>query len=331
MKKVYIGLGIVSLVGLCALSIALITSSHVASTPATDQFPIVSRFEMPRDYGYFIGDEIPLSLVIETHGDVVLNLINLPQKGDKHGPFEIRDLTITSVALSETHTVYRASYILQYFGATPFTAPFDGLEILYALASERHSPEHTYTYKSLLTQPTTINVSRIGPFYPTHALDLKGPLHNHRDGLILASFLLGVALLLAACGSGLVQWRRYRARYHASLAQRVSPLEQAMATLRQEGRALQPVDALALPVVTRFSQIVRQYLQHAYGVSAFTSTCAELAVLLHDRVLGPELVFILERCDAFKYDPYTNSPGEERQLWWETITLFEKLQEVQLS
>ena len=60
----------------------------------TERFPILTRFELPRDYGYFIGDEIPLTLVVETSQGVVLDLVNLPKQGETHGP--IRDSRLTA-------------------------------------------------------------------------------------------------------------------------------------------------------------------------------------------------------------------------------------------
>jgi len=53
-------------------------------TPAPASFPIVTSFELPRDYGYFIGDEIPLTLMIESQKGVVIDLVNLPRQGEQH-------------------------------------------------------------------------------------------------------------------------------------------------------------------------------------------------------------------------------------------------------
>jgi hypothetical protein len=54
-------------------------------------------FEMPRNYGFLTGDKIPLRVIIETAGRVIVNLEKLPQKGQKHGPFEISD-SLPSIA-----------------------------------------------------------------------------------------------------------------------------------------------------------------------------------------------------------------------------------------
>ena len=146
----------------------------------TDRFPIVTRIDMARDYGFFIGDEIPLTLTIEVENDVVLDLMNLPRAGDQHGLFEIREMVLTSSTDENRITTYDVRYQLQYFGAAPLTIEFKPLEILYALGQERSSLTQMYTYKSLFTQPVIVNISRIGPYRPTQALGPKGPLDNQR-------------------------------------------------------------------------------------------------------------------------------------------------------
>jgi hypothetical protein len=71
---------------------------------------------------------------------------------------------------------------------------------------------------------------------------------------------------------------------------------------------------------------MRLYLHQAYGVSAKSLTTREMTALLHDKPLGKEILDILDRCDALKYEPPSNSQEDERQVWWEAMTVFEKLQ-----
>jgi hypothetical protein len=320
----------------CAAAISyLATVGVLAQTetpaPATESFPILTRFELPRDYGYFLGDEIPLTLLIETAHGVVLDLVNLPKKGEKHGLFEVRDVQLTSSAAANGQKVYRAQYTLQYFGATPLSTYFEPLEVLYALPEDRVAPTNTYLYKSLRTQPVRLNVSRIGPYHPTQAIDIKGPLGDSRAGIIWGSATVGILLVLTSTGSWC--WHRYQYRQLCTEAAPAnpSPAECTLAILRQEGTAFRPVVEAPSPGAERLSDIIRQHLHDGLGISARVLTNSELVPLLQDQLLGKELLRLLERCDTLKYQESLWSQTEERQLWWEAITLFEKLQEVRQS
>lgn len=115
-------------------------------TQAVKRFPIVTRLEMERAYGFFIGDEIPLTLEIEIESGVVLDLVNLPREGEQHGAFEVRHFHLTSTEQPDARRLYRADYRLQYFGAAPLTLKFKPLEILYAAAEHRDDVAQRYLY-----------------------------------------------------------------------------------------------------------------------------------------------------------------------------------------
>jgi hypothetical protein len=294
----------------------------------TERFPILTRFELPRDYGYFIGDEIPLTLVVETSQGVVLDLVNLPKQGETHGPFEIRALQLTTAPHTLGGTIYRAAYILQYFGVTPLTAQFEPLEILYAQSGDRMGTTHTYTYKSLLTQPIALNLARIGPYGPTRALDITGPVTDSRAVLVWGSFSVGaLCLLVVMAGSGR-QWyvgRKYR---QASRDAHLSPAAATLEVLRQEQGGLR--EAL-FPGVDGLQHLLRQYIQAVSAVSASTLTTTELGLLLSNQPCGQEILSLLERCDLAKYDSPSESLSDTRQLWWEALMLFEKLQQTDIT
>jgi hypothetical protein len=296
----------------------------------TERFPIVTRYEVARNYGYFIGDEIALNLVIETARGVVLDLVNFPKKGEKHGLFEIRDVHLSRIRQPEGGTMYRAAYVLQYFGATPITAFFEPLEILYALSEERAATSQTYRYKSLLTQRMPLSLARIGPYGPTPALEMKGPAVDTRPALVWGSASLGIVLLLISVGIGSRQW--YVSRKYARSSRRtvLSPAAATLETLRQEGVALRPISDTAFPGVERLQELIRLYIHQAYGISAKSLTTREMTALLHDKALGKDILDILDRCDALKYEPPSHSQEDVRQLWWETMTVFEKLQKTDI-
>jgi hypothetical protein len=313
--------------GVSYLVISLLVMGRPEARAAPpEHFPILSRFELPRDYGYFIGDVIPLTLVVETTGGVVLDLVNLPQPGETHGFFEVRDLQLSVSSPSDGLTVYQAAYTLQYFGVTPHMVHFAPLDILYALPNDHVAPTNAYRYKSLLTQPVAINMSRIGPARPTHPLDLKGPVTHSRAGMIWASVILGMGLLCAATGAWGREWYRHLQLRQTVPSSTPTPAEQTLAILRQEGAALHPVVEPVFPGVGRLSYLVRQYLHDDLGVPARTLTTTELAALLQDTPFCQDLLSILERCDTLTYQTPDLFQPEARQLWWEALTVFEKLQ-----
>jgi hypothetical protein len=320
------------LVAILAGSASYLVASFLMTTPPAppttppERFPILSRFELPRDYGHFIGDAIPLRLLIETASGVVLDLGHLPQKGEKHGIFEIRDLQLTTSTSVDGGKVYYADYTLQYFGATPLIGRFEPLDILYALPTDRAALTKTYSYKSLLTQPVAIHIARMGPDQPRPSMDIKGPINVSRVGIIRTSLTTGAMLLLIAIGGGGREWHRARQHRRACRAAALTPTNMILAVLRQESDAWYPAAEPGLPGVIRLHHLLRQYLHDALGLPANTLTTTELAVVLYNKPFYKDILYLLERCDTLKYQAPTDTSVEERQLWWEAMTLFEKLQ-----
>jgi hypothetical protein len=307
---------------------ALIAAQPAPASTPPEQFPILSQFELPRNYGYFIGDAIPVTLVIETAADVVLDLVNLPQKGDRHGLFEIRDLHLTSSPGENATQIYRVAYTLQYFGPTPYSTPFGPLEILYALPHEPKTAQPTYTYQRLLTQPAVIHIARLGPLRATQAIDLKGPIDDQRPEIIWISLFFGTLLLGIAVGGW--GWEGYRAwqRYCALALRTPTPAERALQTLHHDATTIfRPPTEDTLSIGAMLDHTIRTYLHDAYHIPAFTLTPAELASHLDCVPCAQEILNLIERCAALKYQPPTASLAAEQRLWWDTTALFEHLQQ----
>jgi hypothetical protein len=303
-----------------------ITPADSAVTP-TERFPIVPRFELPQAYGYFIGDEIPITLVIETTDEVVLDLISLPQAGGKFGPFEIRALHVTSSTLPQGAKVYRAAYTLQYFGPTPFTTVFGPLELLYAFPPSPHASTPTYTYQRLLTQPAVIHMARLSPRHAPHPAQIKGDVDDTRTGSVWILSILGTALVLTAAGGWgwerftIWQRRRGRVRHPRTVTRQV------LETLHNEATVLfRAPEGVASLVGARLEHILREYVQTIYQVPAFTLTTSELATQLGGISQAQDILRLLQQCEALKYQSPSVPPAVEREIWWNTITLFEKLQ-----
>ncbi|RMF84985.1 MAG: hypothetical protein D6736_18210 [Nitrospinota bacterium] len=334
MKKrllILILIGIVVPIGYLMVPKFLVTPSPTA-TARSRHFPIFSHFELPRDYGYFIGDEIPLTLIIEAEPGVVIDLVNLPQKGETHGPFEIRDLAITSSTQKQGKKIYRVHYRLQYFGPTPLTTRFAPLEILYATSRKGVAPEKTYTYQSLFTQPVTINISRIGPYQTTQPVKPKAVLPDRRALPIGMTLTLGTVFLVTSVGGWTRRWWQKRLSNSPQHPVALSAAEQALQALRREELYFfPPLETSSLSAGERLDQIFRQYLQAEFGLSAATLTPAELAPLLDGVPLAQEILALLEECAILKYRPTAPDPGKERELWWKGITLLEKLERIPAS
>lgn len=337
-RKVGIGLSIAALGAFATYLI--MQPPHGETEPASDfasallpidRFPILPRFEVPRNYGFFIGDEIPLTLVIETDHGVVLDLVNLPQKGEKHGLFEVRDMTLTSHTTASDRTVYRAAYTLQYFGATPLTAPFEGLEILYANTTDRTGLQGEYTYKSLITQPVLLNMSRIGPFRPTSPKPHKAPVEDRRIVMMALSSTVGILCLATSLIGWFKEWKRYAQGQREVETCVLSPEAHTLQMLQDEGQALYPDNYEIFPLVPRLSHIVKEYVETAYQLPAFSMTTAELSEQLHDQPYAQDIMFVLEQCDALQYQSPDQQQDDGRQLWWETTAFYEKLQQVNTS
>ncbi len=295
-----------------------------AEAPDQQRFPIVTRLHLERAYGFFVGDEIPLTLEIETEKDVVLDLVNLPREGEQHGAFEVRTFHLTTVDQPDARRLYRADYRLQYFGAAPLTLQFDPLEVLYASTQSRDAATQRYIYKSLFTQSTTIDISRIGPYRPTPALAPKGPLHDPRPWRIWIAGVLGSLCVLVAIGGGGREWWVAYQQRRGAVAR--SAAGQTLERLRQEEEVRAPIDPAEVTAVSALGGIVREYLNNEWGVSAYTLTPSELAARLEGSTPQvQDVLALLQECDTLKYQAETQDQDEEHVLWDEAVTLFEQL------
>jgi hypothetical protein len=296
-----------------------------APSQAATPFPIETRLKTPRAYGYFIGDEIPLQIEIEAEAGMVVDLVNLPRQSEQHGALEVRQFNLTSIDQANGRRLYRVDYRLQYFGAAPLTLKFEPLEILYAPAQNRDAVAQRYVYKSLFTQPLTFDISRIGPYRPTAALDPKGPLSDSRPWRIWIAVALGGLCVLTAIGGGAREGWRYYQQHRGRLHGLHSVAAQTLARLKREEELRAPSPQPDAAPVGALGGIMRDYLQHAWRVSAYTLTPSELAARLEDST--PEVqdvLSLLQQCDTLKYQPETPD-DEEYVLWDEAVTLFEQM------
>jgi hypothetical protein len=138
-------------------------------------------------------------------------------------------------------------------------------------------------------------------------------------------------LLLLAIGGGGREWYRARQCRRACQAAALSPASTTLAVLRQASAAWYPSAEPGLPGASRLHQLLRQYLHDALDLPASTLTTTELAVVLHNKPFYKDILYLLERCDTLKYQVPIDTSAAEQQLWWEAMTLFEKLQKADAS
>lgn len=294
-----------------------------------EKFPILPRFEVPRNYGFFIGDQIPLRLIIEIADDIVVNLEKLPQKGQKHGPFEIADMQISRQTTAGHGAIYQVSYSLQYFGPTPLTAAFEGVEILYASVTERHPPRQTSTYKRVVTQPVLINMARLSPLHHTASRKPKGAIHHQR---MLTVWLGGIFTAFCLTAGGVLGVKAWRQRVqHASQSLPLAPEKQDLHLPLYA--APSPHDGVSdhATLLQRLRRTLQAHIQSVYGLPAASMSSAEIAEQLPNHPDAKAIMSLLEWCDTLSsqtpYQPYEDEQG----LYWDADTRAEKLQQVETT
>jgi hypothetical protein len=332
------------------LSIALLSSllTYLAlhsppearlASPATfaigfpiEKFPILPRFEVPRPYGSFIGDQIPLRLIIETTGDVVVNLANLPQKGQKHGPFEITDMQITRQPASSQSRVYQVAYTLQYFGPTPIAAMFEGVEILYANATERHTPQRPYTYKRLITQPVSINISRLSPLHLTASRGHKGTIEDQR---VLSVWIGGIFTTLCFAAASVLGVKSLKKNAspppHISSTSPPAEEEQDLHVPFYDLLTSHPASLEDADLVQRLRHTLNAHIQTVYGLPAFSMSSAQIAEHLPNHPDTEAIVSLLECCEVLRSPLPDRQYEGEHEICWEAATRFEKGQKVKTT
>jgi len=197
MKKFVLVTSIVLFIALWVVS-AVNRDVHSEDGGAPDQepFPITTDFQCPRNFGFHVGDEIPLTLVLEVRDGCIVDLVNLPKEKDIHGHFEIRKVKIEKRRESD-RTVHTVSFRLQTFD--PAIAvdrlTFPPLRISYATKQDWNPKESRYQYQSLMTQAYDIFISRTAT-YVGPMKDIKGPIIDHLAALIWKLTIFGGGFLV---------------------------------------------------------------------------------------------------------------------------------------
>jgi hypothetical protein len=286
--------------------------------PAAGPPPITVRIESPRDFGYHIGDVIPLTVAVDAPPDVVLDLENLPRPGDGLGPFEVRRVRVDR-GLERAGARYRIRLELQTFvaGHAGILAvpPF---ELRYARSEER-SADGTHVFETLMLPGQVLSLSPTVTS-PREPRPDKAAVVPPPGAVFWTTVIIGAACL-AAGGTGgiaaLVAWRRrHAARAGPSRAQHRALRTLGLLRDRYLG------DPEKAPVLAaRVSAVVRRFLEATRGVPARRLTTAELIAQLDGGPDHEALDAVLQRCNRVVYGGYRPTRQEQKRLLREAASL----------
>ena len=293
----------VLLVTFLAVFLALGTvSPDNRGVPDDEAFPITVDFHCPRNFGFHIGDEIPLTVALKAENGPFVDLVNLPQKGEIHGPFEVRGVRVRKRQKGD-RTVYKVFYQLQSF--EPAIAVdrlrFPPLRIYYAEGRNWNPVESKYHYRSLFSQPFDIFVSRTATYYGPMK-DIKGPIMDKRATVIwkVTSVVGGLMLLFA-----LITWpwefiRKRRGAERQS--PNPTPSDRALKNLREARERCFNYENHRKHLFFEINKILREFLKDVYGLSTANRPSMEIVNQLKDHPFYEELKGLVERINQVIYE-----------------------------
>lgn len=291
----FIALGIVS-------SIDRSVHSEEVDPPDQKVFPVIVDFESTRNFGFHVGDEIPLTIIMKVEHGSILDLVNLPKKNESHGPFEIRGVNIRK-RKKRDQTEYKVSYRLQSF--EPAIAvdrlTFPPLRIFYATDRDWNRKESKYEYQTLFSQTFDILVSRTATYMgPMKAL--KGPIGD-RKGTILwkASMTIGSFMIILALFTWFLDFIRKR-RISSGKDQVFSSSDRALKALQQARENCFNHEDHRKHLFFEVNAILRDFLKEVCGLDAANRPTMEIVKLLKDRPYYDELNGLVERINQVVYE-----------------------------
>lgn len=310
---------------IAALAVLLLGPAPVLSAqPAEEKPSIVARFETPRDFGYHIGDLIPLTLVIEAATGTVVDLESLPHGGEAAGLFEVRH-----VRINQSHTtsgsVYRVEFGVQTFVPATWAegVAFPPLELRFARPGDRLL-DGGYVYRSVTLPPYVFFLSSTarsqealrpgkGPVLPRVGWSFWGTV-----SLGTLSLLLGLLRLAGDLG----RWWRRRAQETRSAAER-----RALRTLTVLRQRYLTCEEKAPVLFLKTSGVLRRFLREECGIAARLQTVSQIRERFRGHPLERELAEVLERCNHVTYDGHHPTPAEKEDILREAATLIGRFEE----
>jgi len=270
--------------------------------PDQEAFPITVDFHCPRNFGFHIGDEIPLTVTLEVSEGPIIDLVNLPGEEETHGPFEVRDVKVRKSRKSG-RTVYTVFYQLQAF--EPAVAvdrlKFPPLRISYATKGDWDTVESTYHYRSLYSQAFEVFVSRTAALFGPMK-DIKGPIRDEKVVVIWkVTSVVGGLMVLAT----LITWpwdfirRRRRAN---SESPNPTARDRALKALQQAREKCFNYEDHRKRLFFEINSILRNFLKDVYGFNTANRPSIEIVDQLEDGPLREELKGLVARINQVIYE-----------------------------
>ncbi len=275
-----------------------------AAARSQEDFPITIDFHCPRNFGVHIGDEIPLTVTLGVPNGVVLDLVNLPQKKDTHGPFEVRDMKVFT-RRENGRAVYTVTYQLQCF--TPAIAvnkvAFPPLYIRYATREDWDPMESKYRYRSLFSQSFEIVFSRTATYFGSMK-EMKGPIHDKTAAVIWKMALLAGGLMVLAAfltwPLDFIRKRQKRDQEQHSLTAR----DRALKALQEARENCFNYDDHRKRLFFELNAILRNFLKEVFALPTANRPALELIDQLKGRPEYEEIRDLVARINRVIYEGY---------------------------
>jgi hypothetical protein len=294
-------------------------------SPDHEAFPITVDFHCPRNFGFHIGDEIPLTVTLEAKEGPIVDLVNLPQKEDVHGPFEVRNVRIRKRG-ENGRTIYTVVYQLQSFepAIAVDKVKFPPLRISYATKGGWNPLKSKYHYRSLFSQPFDIFVSRTAAHYGPMK-DIQGPIMDERAAVIwkVAAIVGGLMVLLA-----LITWPWEFIRKRQRVARQVqnpTPRDRAVKALQEAREACFNYGDHRKHLFFEINKILRNFLKDVYGLNTGNSPSTEIVNQLKDRPFYEELKDLVARINQVIYEG--DAPVDVESIMKQFNGLMERIEE----
>ncbi len=265
-------------------------------------FPITVDFNCPRNFGFHIADEIPLTVTLEAGEGPVVDLVNLPQKGEIHGPFEVRDVRVRKHRKGGG-TIYTVFYRLQSF--EPAIAvdklKFPPLRISYATDADWNPLDSKYRYQSLFSQAFDIFVSRTATYFGPMK-DIKGPMEDERVAFSWKATTVGGGLMVLLA---LMTWPWEFIRKRQRVARQVqnpTPRDRAVKALQEAREACFNYEDHRKRLFFEINTILRNFLKDVYGLNTANRPSMEIVRQLKERPFYEELKGFVARINQVIYE-----------------------------
>ena len=278
------------------------STERTPSDLETGTFPITVDFDCPRNFGFHIGDEIPVTVTLEAKEGIIVDLVNLPQKGEKHGPFEVRDLRVVK-GEKNGRTVHTVFYRLQSFqpAVAVDTLDFPPLRISYATKTDWNSMESRYHYRNLFSQPFRVFVSRTASYFGP-IRDIKGPIKDSKvNSIWKAASAMGSLLVFVTLITW--PWAYLRKRWAVKReSPNITARDRALKALQEARERCFNYEDHRQRLFFEINGILRDFLRDACSLGTANRPSMEIVNQLKDLPCYEELKSLATRVNQVVYE-----------------------------